>query len=214
MCYWHFQWRSKLGRQEISAIGFRVHSGWAALVAVAGPFQSVVVVHRAHIKLADPAIKGSVQPYHAAERLEIHYAERLLERCADSSRRLASEALRQALDDLRKKGYTATGCGLLLASGRPLPGLAATLASHALIHTAEGEFFREAVAYAGQSIKLPIFRIKERELLGTAGAKFRISPDELGRRLTELGKTLGPPWRQDEKYAALVASLALADSGA
>jgi len=103
---------------------------------------------------------------------------------------------------------------LLLASGRPLPGLAATLASHALIHTAEGEFFREAVAYAGQSIKLPIFRIKERELLGTAGAKFRVSSDELGRRLTELGKTLGPPWRQDEKYAALVASLALADSGA
>lgn len=198
----------------ISAIGFRVHSGWAALVAVAGPFQSVTVVHRTHITLADAAIAGSVQPYHAAERLQIRDAERLLERCADSSRRLANEAMRKALDDLRKKGYRAAACGLLLASGRPLPGLAATLASHALIHTAEGEFFREAVAYASQSSELPILRIKERELLDTAGAKFRVSPDELGRRLTEIGRTLGPPWRQDEKYAALVASLALAGSSA
>jgi hypothetical protein len=198
----------------ISAIGFRVHSGWAALVAVAGPFQSVSVVHRAHITLADHAVTGSVQPYHAAERLQIRDAERWIERCADSSRRLASEALRNALDDLRKKGYKAAACGLLLASGRPLPDLAKTLASHALIHTAEGEFFREAVADAGRRGKLPILRIKERELLETAGAKFRVSPEELGRRLTELGRTLGPPWRQDEKYAALVASLALADSSA
>jgi hypothetical protein len=196
----------------ISAIGFRVHTGWAALVAVAGPFQSVAVVHRAHITLADPALRGSVQPFHAAERLEIRDAEQLIQRCADSSRRLACEALRKALDDLREKGYKAVACGLLMASGCPLPGLAATLASHALIHTAEGEFFREAVANAGESSKLPILRIKERELVETAGSKFRVSPEELGRRVTELGRTLGPPWRQDEKYAALVASLALADS--
>ena len=37
-----------------------------------------------------------------------------------------------------------------------------------------------------------------------------LSADELTRRLAEFGRTLGPPWRQDEKLATLAAWLALA----
>jgi len=44
--------------------------------------------------------------------------------------------------DLRGKGYRPVGSALLLASGRPLPKLETILASHALIHTADGEHFR------------------------------------------------------------------------
>jgi hypothetical protein len=32
---------------------------------------------------------------------------------------------------------------------------------------------------------------------------------ELERRVQEMGKPLGPPWTQDQKYAALVAWMAL-----
>jgi hypothetical protein len=36
-----------------------------------------------------------------------------------------------------------------------------------------------------------------------------IGNDELKGRLTELGRQLGPPWREDQKLATLVAWLAL-----
>jgi len=195
-----------------AAIGFRVHSGWAALVAVTGPFKTLNVIDRRHITLADPSIKGSVQPYHAAEPMQYVDAERLIQRCIDSSRTLAYLELRKALDDLHRKGYRATACGLLLASGRPLPDLAATLASHALIHTAEGELFRDAVAYAAGRCEIPILKLRERELLDHGAARFGISAAALPHRLTEIGRALGTPWRQDEKYAALVAALALNDA--
>jgi hypothetical protein len=206
------QGKSPANESVPAAIGFRVHSGWAALVAVTGPFKSLTVIDRRHITLADPSIKGSVQPYHAAEPTPFADAERLIQRCIDSSRGLAFLELRKALDDLRKKGYRVTACGLLLASGRPLPDLAATLASHALIHTAEGELFRDAVIYAGERCELPVLKLKERGFLDHAAARFGISATALPHRLTELGRTLGTPWRQDEKYTALVAALALADS--
>jgi hypothetical protein len=54
---------------------------------------------------------------------------------------------------------------ILAASGRPLPPLESVLASHALIHTADGEHFREALAAASDGHRLPVTRIREKELL-------------------------------------------------
>jgi hypothetical protein len=100
-------------------------------------------------------------------------------------------------------------CGLLLASGRPLPALEKILASHALIHTADGELFREALLHASARCGLQEFTIKEKELLDCAGQEFRAKPKELMRRVSELGRSLGAPWSQDEKFATLAAWLAL-----
>jgi hypothetical protein len=102
-----------------------------------------------------------------------------------------------------------TRCGLLLASGRPLPALDKILASHALIHTADGELFREALLHASARCGLRDFRIKDKELLARTGQVFRAKPNELMRRLTELGRSFGAPWSQDEKFATLAAWLAL-----
>jgi hypothetical protein len=38
-----------------------------------------------------------------------------------------------------------------------------------------------------------------------------LAAGEVQKRLLELGRPLGPPWTQDQKYAALVAWMALAD---
>ncbi|MBI3665764.1 MAG: hypothetical protein HY236_05980 [Acidobacteria bacterium] len=193
-----------------AALGLRAHSGWAALVAVAGSPDSPVVIDKRRIELADPRIPGSLQPYHAAEGLPLKDAEKLVNRAIDDARRLARQACRAVLDDLREKGHEVIGCGILLASGRPLPALAATLASHALIHTAEGELFRDALVHASKHHDLPVTRVKERELYDGAAAGLGVPAAELLRRVTELGRPLGPPWRQDEKLATLVAWLALA----
>ncbi len=64
-----------------AALGFRAHSGWAALVVVAGPPRSPAVIDRRRIELVDPGIPGSKQPYHAAQKLDLKKAEEVVRRC-------------------------------------------------------------------------------------------------------------------------------------
>ena len=196
----------------LAALGLRAHSGWAALVAVAGPARAPVVIDRRRIVTADPALRGSKQPYHAAEGRGLKEAAEYLRRCTARSRQLARQALRAAVNDLKKRGHAVVGCGVLLGSDRTLPPLAAILAAHPLIHTAEGQLFRQVLLRAGQRCKLPVTGVKERELLAQAAAKFRLPARTLQARIAALGRDLGPPWTQDQKLAALVAWLALASA--
>lgn len=197
-------------RKVQAAVGLRAHSGWAALVVVAGPSRSPAVIERRRIELADPTIPGSKQPYHAAEGLDLKEAEELLRRCTDRTRLLARRALRTVIDKMRGTGHEVIGCGILLGSGRRATTLAATLASHALIHTAEGELFRDVLVHASEHCDLPVTGVRERDLYDRGAAELRVAADELRRRVTEMGRAIGPPWRQDEKLAALVGWLALA----
>lgn len=192
-----------------AAIGLRAHSGWAALVAVAGSFDQPEVIARRRIVTADPAIRGSKQPFHAAEPLPLADATALIAECTKSTQHLSREAIQAAIDGLRDKRIQAVSCGITIGSGRKLPDLAGILASHALIHTAEGEFFRDALIEAAGKHNLAVHTIKEKELLARAAAEFKLTPEKLQRRLAEIGKPLGPPWTQDQKFAALAAWLAL-----
>lgn len=196
-----------------AALGFRVHSGWAAAIVVAGNLSSPNVVDRRRIEIADPALPGSKQPYHTAERLALEEAERLLRRCASSSASLAEKAVSGCLSGAQRRGHKVFACGILLGSGRPLPTVAAILASHALIHTAEGEFFRNLVSDACKHHKLQVIGVKEKELFSRCDTELHMSQDRLERHLTSIGRALGPPWRQDEKLATLVAWLVLATAG-
>lgn len=98
------------------------------------------------------------QPFHAFDGLPLDQAAPLISRCRDVARRMAEEAL-----TTRISGYRTMGCGLTVASGRPLPGLAQILQSHALIHTADGELFREAIRTAVRDAGLPLIEVNERE---------------------------------------------------
>ena len=191
------------------AIGCRAHSGWAALVIVAGPVDAPRILDRRRVVIADAAIPGSKQPYHTAEKLPFKQAERLVTRCAERSRALARQEFRAAVDHARSSGHEVAGCGILLSSARPLPDLAATLASHALIHTAEGELFRNVIANASREMNVPVTGVKEREVLARASAVLGKSAMELQGYIQKMGRELGPPWTEDEKYATLAAWLAL-----
>jgi hypothetical protein len=193
-----------------AALGFRAHSGWAALVIVAGSPRAPAVVDRRRIELVNPRTPGGKQPYHAAEKLELKKAEELVRRCTSDARGLARRALRAVVNDLRDKDHDVVGCGILLGSGRPATTLAATLASHALIHTAEGELFRDVLTHASEHCGLAVLGVRERELFARGAAELRVPVEELQRRVTEMGRTMGPPWTQDEKHATLVGWLARA----
>jgi hypothetical protein len=195
-----------------AAIGIRVHSGWGALVAMAGPLGAEEVIERRKVTIIDLKAPGVTQPYHYVEEMELHAAERHLNKCATDSRRLALEALGQIAKELHGRGFRLAGSAILLSSARPLPDLDEILSSHALIHTAEGEFFRHAFRQALERLEIPVTGIRERELKDYAKKAFGKSATGAQERINAMGRSLGPPWTQDEKAAALAAAIVLAES--
>jgi hypothetical protein len=192
-----------------AAVGFRVHSGWAAAVAVSLEKGAPAVLARQRVHLVDTFTYEFRQPYHTAEKMLAGQAREFISRMQAEARRLAYRAIRELASRTQEQGMELTRCGLLLASGRPLPELEKVLASHALIHTADGELFRDAILHAGDRCGLSNFTVKDRELLDCAGKAFRQKPAALLRQVTELGRPFGSPWSQDEKFATLAAWLAL-----
>jgi len=171
-----------------------------------------VVLDRRRIETCDASIHGSRQPFHAAEPLSFEKAEALIRQCRESSTLLATRAVTAMVAQLTQNGHAVVGAGILFASGRPLPLLAAILRSHALIHTAEGEFFREVLVQASEHGSLPVTKIKEREIWERGATVLRRPPADLQQLIDGLGKSLGPPWRQDEKLASMAAWIALAEA--
>src|SRR5215471_17593921 len=155
---------------KTAAIGLRVHSGWTSLVAVGLEKGQPVVLTRQRPHLVANFSYTFRQPYHTAATMSLDEAEAFLEGQRKEGWRLAVEAIRHAQADVAQQDYKITRAALLLASGRALPELAKILAAHSLIHTADGEFFREAVRHAAKKSQRSLTTLKERELLCNASA--------------------------------------------
>lgn len=194
-----------------AALGFRMHSGWGALVAVSND-GGLEVIERRHIVVAEASVPGSKQPYHYAENLEVKQAEEYIARCSTASMQLALAAVRETLLQIEDSAYCVQGAAILMASGRKLPSLDRILASHALIHTAEGEFFRNIAHRACEQAALRVTRFRERELEESTKKILGKQANQITQCIAEVGKRLGAPWTQDEKLAALAAVLVLAAS--
>ncbi len=197
-----------------AAFGIRMHSGWGVVVCVSGNSATPEIVDRRRIVIIEPTMKGAKQPYHFAEALSLEEAERHIQKCVEASQRLALQAIREMLDGASARKYRVLGCAMLLASGRALPSLQKILASHALIHTAEGEFFRNVVREACEHFRFPVVGIRERELEERANATFGKAAARLRQHISSLGKTVGSPWTQDEKTAALAGLIVTETNGA
>jgi hypothetical protein len=195
---------------KTAALGFRAHSGWTALVALSVSKGVPQVLARQRVHLVETFTYKFRQPYHTAKRKAPDEGAAFIAGVRSEARRLAYRAIRDLQDSLQAQGYRLTRCGLVLASGRPLPKLPQILASHALIHTADGELFRRALLHAGARCGFGSATVREKELLSEASRVLRLKPDDLTRRIADLGREIGPPWSQDEKFAALVAWMALA----
>ena len=195
-----------------AAVGFRVHSGWSAIVAVSLEKGVPIVLRRQRAQLVETFSYTFRQPYHTGEKMGLPDADEFISGVRTEAEGLAYQALQAFKVDLQEQGYGLERVGLLLASGRPLPELQKVLQSHALIHTADGELFREALRSASVRCGLRVTCTKERELLQRCAEAFSLRPSVVLDRATELGRGLGAPWSQDEKYATLAAWLALGAS--
>jgi hypothetical protein len=201
--------RSNTKGRGAAALGFAPHSGWAALVALGGRPAEPEVLARTRIEMADPRLGGSKQPFHALEGVPLAEAERRLVRYAGTAREMAYTAIRSAVDDLRARGYATRLAGIAESSGLKGAALASILASHALIHTADGDHFRDALAEASARCGLAVSRVRGRDLEGRAAEALGRPASELQASVRGLGRGWGPPWGADQKAAALLAWLLL-----
>ncbi|MFI5399705.1 MAG: hypothetical protein ACHQZQ_01465 [SAR324 cluster bacterium] len=147
--------------------------------------------------------------YHAAAKLPLRSAERLLRESEEHARLRAKEAVAATIRHLRERGYQVVASGVIIGN-RPLTSpLESILGAHSLIHAAEGELFRHAVIAGCEACKVPVSCVPARELYEWGTKSLRVSQDLLRNRLAEAGRGVGKPWAQDQKESLLVALVAL-----
>ena len=193
-----------------AVLGFAPHSGWAAVVALGGSPAKPQVLARSRVEMADPRDPESKQPYHAVETLGVEKAARRLDGYMAVAERMADAAIKALVKDLGGQGHRVSAVGILESSGRKGDSLASILASHALIHTADGDHFRKALAAAAERSRLAVSRVPARDLEGEAVARLGRPAPRLQEAVKALGRQVGPPWGADQKMAALLAWLLLA----
>jgi hypothetical protein len=193
-----------------AGVGFREHTGWAAMVALGGGVTAPVVLARSRYELCDDDLPRAV--YHAARQLDPENAEKLVAQVGQTARTEAAWQLRRTVAELEAAGYDVVGAAV--AAPRQVPDdLSEILGSHPLVHTAEGQLFRDALADATEQLGLPLTRFVQQELYEEAAVQVGTTDASLQAQLTGLGRALGPPWQKDQKEAAAAAWLALACSG-
>jgi hypothetical protein len=194
-----------------AVIGVRMHSGWGALVAASLIAGKVEVIDRRRIVVASPGTPGAIQPYHYAKTRRLHEAEAFFANSLAASETLARNAIQNVLSELGVLEYRVVGAAVLLASGRPLPPLPKILASHALTHAAEGEFFRAAFRNACEGLNISVAGFRERDLEERFDSTFGKVAARTSREVSNLGRTAGPPWTKDQKLATIAALIVFAN---
>lgn len=129
---------------EPAAVGVALHTAWVAVVALVLPDR---LVHRGRIDLIAAPLPA--QPYHAAAEggLDLPAAEDFIRRWLDRATTSARAGLQQVAQAVQTSGGQLRACALF-GQPKPLPPLDRILASHPLLHAAEGQLSREALAAA------------------------------------------------------------------
>jgi hypothetical protein len=125
---------------------------------------------------------------------------------------MAYAAIETQYEAMTRRGYQVKFVGIIDSAGRKESSLSSILKSHALIHAAEGDHFRNALSAAAQGLGLRVRRIQARELEANAISQLRLPLKGMLDTVNNLGRQVGPPWGADQKKAALLAWTLLADS--
>ena len=185
--------------------GFAIHTGWAAAVLVAGDAQQPLVVDRRRVTLCPDALPRQV--YHAAQDLPPAKAALLVREVHEAVDTLTE----LVIDEL---AAVAEPHGKLVAVGvtgfpRDVPVLEKVLASHALLHLAEGELYRGAICDAASDRGLAVAPIHPKHGISETAHVLGAAPEQFARRLADLRSELGAPWQADHRLATAAALAAL-----
>jgi hypothetical protein len=193
---------------ERAALGFSPHTGWAAVVALAGARGAPEVVARRRVEVATTFETGAV--YHAGQGLPLDRAEALVRSSEESFVAAAQAQLEALAGELRGRGLEPAAGAIVAGGGRPLPALEVILRAHPLVHAAEAELYRRVFLRASEACGIPTARVLLAELPGRVASATGLPARRVDAVLAELGKAAGRPWARDQKLAALAAWGALA----
>jgi hypothetical protein len=175
------------------------------MIVLGGTAASPTLIARARLDLIDDHDPESKQPYHAVEFLCAEEATGRLDGYMAVARTLAFLGIQAQCEELKRRGVQVKSVGILDSAGRKQVSLPAILASHALIHAADGDHFRNALSAAAERHRLPVHRIQARALEDHAVSCLRLPRNSLLETVNTLGRPIGPPWGADQKKAALLA---------
>jgi len=196
----------KSGRWIPAALGFRVKSGWAMAVLLAGSRSAPKLVRCQAILLSDPEIPQSKQPYHAALDLPLKEGEMLTQKLQQVVAAAAKKSVNELLKQATTESYGVGGAGLVVGS---MVDPATLHNEHIRAHGLEGKLFRTVLLDAFRARKIPCESFLEKSAYVTAAPVLRASASQITRRIAALGSAHDGSWRSEEKLAALAAWVAL-----
>jgi hypothetical protein len=197
------------------AIGSRAQKGGAVMVALALDqgeprllFSTFLTTHAEGDRLA-------FEPYHVAVEMVrdghgIAAAEAAVIEARGRQERLAADGLRTAA--VRIAGNAPVRVALLVnRAGWMTDLLQYSLAWPDHPPVAEGLAVRDALRFACRDAGIEAAELDEKSLAALASERLGLSPAEIDARLRPLGKTAGPPWRKEQKFACLAAWVTLVE---
>jgi hypothetical protein len=150
--------------------------------------------------------------YHAARALEPAAAADLVEAAARIAAEQATAALGRVLQEARDEGAVVRSCAVVVGRSAGQTRLETILASHALVHAAEGRLYQRALLRGAQSRGLDTITIPKQSIWEQGEVALGVPHEKLRHWIDELRREVGRPWAQDQKLAALAAWIALAPS--
>ena len=189
------------------AIGFRVKSGRATAVVMAGPASAPRVLSRKSLQLWDPAIPESHQPWHADFELPPDESARIVPMALKAVERVALSALRELVDEVRTTHGAIVGIALVAGSSTDPESIHNP---HMRAHAREGQLFPQSLAAAAKTMRIAAVTMVESEVFASAAAKLGKSPGAIKAAVAEMGRAVGKPWSAEEKCAAAAAWITLA----
>ena len=190
------------------AIGFRVKTGRATAIVMAGPASAPRVLSRKSLQLFDPSIPESNQPFHAELELPPADSARVVPIALRAVERVALSALRELVGEIHPELGSIVGIALVAGSATDPESIHNP---HMRAHAREGQLFPHALTAAAKTMRIPAITIVESEVFTSAAAKLGKTPDAIKIAVTELGRALGKPWSAEEKAAAAATWIVLAD---
>jgi hypothetical protein len=186
-------------------LGFRVKSGYAVAIALSGSPASPIPLLRRILELSDPDNRSTRQPFHEGmgtaqkDLAVIARLEKTIESCAGRS-------VAQLLNEKQLAGRPCRAACLVVGSTID-PAVVAN--PHIRAHANEGRLFRTVLTEALHAQGIGCSVIVEKQLQDEAAAGLRSLNVQIAPMVARFGRTLGKPWRADDKAAATAAWLAL-----
>jgi len=195
-----------LTSSDLVALGLRAKTGRAIAIILGGPPEAPLVLYKTEIKLVDPKVPATAQPYHQVMDLAWSQWPHAVSKSAQAIEQVATKAVTKLITEQAGHGRTIAAVAVV---GAPDRDLARIGNPHIRAHAAEGVLFRRVLELAAESNRLKWQSFSDREFDKAVRPQLGRKYSGVKQRLDNLRRSVAAPWRTDEKQAAMAAWVVL-----